>query len=308
MWRVAIADTTGGSGQESVWSSEKEVEMVGVVDSIDGLRELLSEQEIDVVDIASTVTAPEKWIQLAADAKKHVICDADGQIGFESIRELEAVCAKQSTLLLMANTLRFSPEYVQAREHILQGAIGKPGVIRMRRSTPVTAKGCIFDILGTDVFDWLRWTFGDVSRVMARLVEHTDEAGQGIQYALVVLRHVDGTIAHVELSWTEEERSSFELTGDSGMMQHDSHESQPILWQMSGKQPQTEYGINRLADVAHSDRLRSRRAHFIRVLSKQETLRMAPEDVFHARKIAQAARQSSESGQPVQLIDGGSSR
>lgn len=308
MWKVVIADTEAGSMQQQcAWSGVNEIEIIGVIDNLAVFGEWLKEQEVDAVDIAPNVTAPEKWIELAVEAKKHVICDADVQIDNDAISELQAICEKQAVMLLLPNAWRFSPEYVQAREHVLQGAIGKPGVIRMQRSAPTTTEGCIFDVLGAEVFDWLRWTFGEVLRVMARKVQHMDETGQEVEYALIIVKHVNGTIAHIELSLTEqEERSSFELTGASGMLQYDSNDSQPIVWDMNRKLVQPDSGAEPFADRAAADRRSSRRAHFVRAVSGQEPLQMTPEDVRMARKIAQAARQSAESGQPVQLMDGGS--
>ncbi|MGG1658278.1 Gfo/Idh/MocA family protein [Brevibacillus sp. NRS-1366] len=302
-----------GSRNQAAWSQQKEAEVVGMADSVAALRELLKEKEVDVVDIGPTLESPEEWIVPAAEAKKHVICDFGGQIGVEAIREVATLCENQGVQLLLANALRFSPEYEQAREHVQQGAIGKPGVIRMRRSGPAPALGagkpCIFNDLGAEEFDWLHWTFGNVVRVMARRVTHTDEFGQQMEYALVILRHEDGTIAHVELSWAEEdERAAFELTGDLGMIWHDSSESQPIVLQMSKQQEQADSGAERFTDVADADRWRRSREHFLRSLSGQEPLRLSLEDVIYAREIVQAARQSAETGQPVQLVDGGNSR
>ncbi|MED4911248.1 gfo/Idh/MocA family oxidoreductase [Brevibacillus centrosporus] len=310
MWKVVIADTAAGSTQQQcAWSGVNEIEIIGVADNLAVFGEWVKDQEVDAVDIAPSVTAPEKWIELAVEAKKHVICDANVQIDIEAISELQAICEKQGIMLLLPNAWRFSPVYVQAREHVLQGAIGKPGVIRMQRSALPATEGCIFDVLGAEVFDWLRWTFGEVLRVMARSVKHMDETGQAVEYALVIVKHADGTIAHIELSLAEEdERSSFELTGASGMLQYDSEDCKPIVWDTNRKLVHTEFAAKRFAGGAAADRCTSRRTNFIRAVSGQEALRMTPEDVRMARIIAQAARQSAGAGQPVQLMDGGSAK
>lgn len=314
MVKVVVAGTQYvGSKNQTAWSSLKEVEVVGIADSRAGLRELLKDEEVDVVDIDSTVESPEEWIKLAAESKKHVICDAGGKLDSEAIREIARLCEKQGVQLFLTHTLRFAPDYVQAHEQVRQGAIGKPGVIRMRRSAPAPAMaggdGCIFRELGLAEFDWLRWTFGKVERVMARRVTHTDESGQPLEYALVILRHEDGTIAHVELSWAEkDERAAFELTGDAGMILHDSADSQPIVWQSSKQQDEAASEAGSFAELAGVDRWQKNREHFVYSLSRQEPLRLSPEDVLEALKIAQATRQSAETGQPVQLIDGGNSK
>lgn len=298
---------------QQAWSQLKDVEVVGIVDGLDALRDLLGKKEVDVIDIASTGESPEQWIAVAAEAKKHVICEAGQQLGLEAICEVASLCEEHGVQLLLANSLRFLPEYAHAHEHVQQGAIGKSGVMRMRRSAPAPSmeptKRCIFEDLGLEQFDWLRWTFGNVVRVMARRVKHADESGQETEYALVMLRMEDGTIAHVELLWAEEiERASFELTGDLGMIQHDSHDSQPITLHKNKQREQEKSGSERFAAFVDVDILQRRREKFIYCLSKQVPFTFAVEDSIQARKIAQAARQSAEWGQPVQLVNGGNSR
>ncbi|MFP3390811.1 Gfo/Idh/MocA family protein [Brevibacillus sp. SIMBA_040] len=313
MVKVVVAGPreTGNRCQEA-WSEVKAAEIVGYADSLAVLRELLQEKEVDVVDILSSVEASAEWIALAAKEKKHIICGAGGQLGHVALRKAKELCKVREVQLVIGSSLRFSPEYVQARDQVRQGAIGKPGVIRVRRSAPApeagSTKGCIFHELGVAEFDWLRWTFGDVVRVMARRVKHTDDSGQELEYALVMLRMEDGTIAHVELSWAEDaERAAFEITGDAGMIQHDSHDSQPILWQTNKRLEQKVPCRESFAHLAQMERERSFREHVVSCLSKHEPLAISPEDILQAQKIAQATRQSAESGQPVQLMDGGDS-
>lgn len=293
------------------WSPCKGADVIGIVDNLDAFQELVCEREVDVVDIAAAVDSPEQWIRAAAMAKKHVICEGR-LLEAETIRNVTQLCAEQGVQFLTANSLRFLPQYAHAHEHVHKGAIGKPGVIRMRRSAAApsrgSANGCIFDHLGTEEFDWLRWTFGDVARVMARQVTHADESGQELKYALVLLRLVDGTIAHVELSWAEEtERSSFELTGDAGMIHYDSFDSQPIALQIS-KREQRSSDVNRFFDATGSDLLQLRRERFLCCLSGQDPLPLSANDLISAKKIASAARQSAERGQPVTIANGGDSR
>jgi len=316
MVKVVVVGTDQTERIQAAWSGLKEAEVVGIADSKAGLHELLKDKEVDLVDIDSTVESPEEWIKLAAEAGKHVICDASGQLDSEAIREAAKFCEQQGVqLFLQTDTLRFLPDHTKAHEHVRKGAIGKPGVIRMRRSAPAPVvaggDGCIFRELGLAEFDWLRWTFGKVERVMARRVMHTDESGHPLEYALVILRHEDGTIAHVELSWAEKvERAAFELAGDAGMIVHDSADSQPIVWQSSKQQVQEQAAseAGRFAELAGVHRWQKNREHFVYSLSRKEPLGLSPEDVLEALKIVQATRQSAESGQPVQLIDGGDSR
>ncbi|GED60032.1 Gfo/Idh/MocA family oxidoreductase [Brevibacillus formosus] len=200
-----------------------------------------------------------------------------------------------------ANAPRFAPEYEQAHEQIKKGAIGKAGVIRLRRGAPASSRNgekCIFQALGMREFDWLRWTFGEVERVMAREVKYTNESGQIVHYALVMLRMAGGAIAHVELSWAEgTEHASFELTGDQGMITHDSRESTPIRWSRGEQFLSPTF--------PEMDQMQRQREHFVRCVQKQEVPCLPSRDLLAALDIASAARESVRTGQPVTLMQGG---
>jgi hypothetical protein len=76
---------------------------------------------------------------------------------------------------------------------------------------------------------------------------------------------------------------------------------------MNKQRGQGESGSGRFVAFVDVDILQRRREKFIYCLSKQEPFPFSIEDTIQARKIAQAARQSAEWGQPVQLVNGGNS-
>ncbi|AWX54349.1 gfo/Idh/MocA family oxidoreductase [Brevibacillus brevis] len=298
MVKVVVAGEAGTSVKESqAWLRIKEAEIVGVADSLSSLREILQGTEVDIVDIGSITDSADPWVTLAAQAGKHILCAEGSALSREGI----GLCDQHNSVLQFANTLRFAPEYEQAHEQIKNGAIGKAGVIRLRRGAPASAKNvgkCIFHSHGIREFDWLHWTFGEVERVMAREVKRTNESGQIVHYALVMLRMAGGAIAHVELSGAEAtEHASFELTGDKGMITHDSRESIPVRWSR-GEQflPTTFQGM---------DLMQRQREHFIRCVQKQEVPRLISRDLLAALDITLAARESVKTGQPVKLMHGG---
>ncbi|MED1780286.1 Gfo/Idh/MocA family oxidoreductase [Brevibacillus fortis] len=298
MVKVVVAGEVGTSVKESqAWFRIKEAEIVGVADSLSSLGEILQGTEVDIVDIGSVSESADQWVTLAAQAGKHILCADGSALGREGIR----LCDQYGVVLQYANTLRFAPEYEQAHEQIKNGAIGKAGVIRLRGGAPASAENagkCLFQELGMREFDWLRWTFGEVERVMAREVKHMNESGQIVHYALVMLRMAGGAIAHVELSLADgTEHALFELTGDQGMITHDSRESIPIRW--SGGERSLSVTFRGM------DLMQRQREHFVRCVQKQEVARLHVRDLLAALDIVAAARESVKRGQPVKLIHGG---
>ncbi|TCP30823.1 myo-inositol 2-dehydrogenase/D-chiro-inositol 1-dehydrogenase [Scopulibacillus darangshiensis] len=309
---------TGRLGLEhlNAWSAISQARTVGVVSAdhnqlkeirkrhevltASDLNDLCRQVDVDVVDFCVPVHLHLNDVELAAHAKKYIIFS--GPLGMD-MKDYETIidrCQENHIQLHVCQSLRFSPEYVDARERVLNGAIGNPGVIRLSHRGPRLLKekrGIFFD-LGIYEFDWLRWTFGDVKRVMAKRVSRS---GRGeLEYALVTLRMENGVIAHVELSQTEDSlfETSFELAGDQGMITNDSKSSSPISLQSMG-----------VASAVGEDILVKTPCQLHLEYVVDSVLAHDQDrsiyDVKQAAIIADAAKQSAETGQPVQVKQSG---
>lgn len=153
----------------------------------------------------------------------------------EDGRKLKEAVAKAGTPFMVGHVVRYFREYAAANRLVKQGAVGKPAAIRMRRGggppgrgVPDTwfldhslSGGILVDLAVHD-FDWLRWTFGEVSSVTARSLGA--KTGRGPDYALTTLEFDSGAIAHVESTWVDPGgfRTTFEVCGSEGMIEHDS--------------------------------------------------------------------------------------
>ncbi|PMZ00384.1 gfo/Idh/MocA family oxidoreductase, partial [Pseudomonas sp. FW306-02-F02-AB] len=77
-------------------------------------------------------------------------------------------------------------------------------------------------------FDWLRWTLGEVKSLYSRSVQARH--GEGPDYCLTTLTFESGAIAHVESTWMDPSgfRTTFEVAGSAGLIQHDSRETSSL--------------------------------------------------------------------------------
>ena len=136
---------------------------------------------------------------------------------------------------MAGHVLRFFPEYAAAKRMVDAGGVGKPAAIRTARLAGMPHGGQELvrrlgaerrgrlDMIVHD-FDWLRWTFGPVTRVFAQgLYGRPEHAGKR-DYALVTLRLASGAVAHVTGSWAHPGgfRTTLEIAGDAGLIEHDS--------------------------------------------------------------------------------------
>lgn len=318
-----------GQRHLKIWSQLEGVEVVGViarneeklqavqaefgVKTFTSLEALLAETEVDAFDICTPTDTHLEFAKQVAQAKKHVIASKPLAASSEEAEEIIAVCKENDVQLLVSHTLRFFPEYVNAKEQVANGAIGRPGVIRMSRGVPYPSRdrawytdsnrsGGLFLDLGVHEFEWIQSTFGDVQRVMARKVTHTGENGQPLEYGMVMLRLVDGTVVHVELSWAETKfRAAFELTGNKGMLTYDHEETNPVILDLH----HDEDFVDMPKSMLRKDPFVRQLEHFADCLTGKAVPVVSGADALAAIRIAEAAKKSVEEGQPVVLVEGG---
>ena len=316
-----------GKRHLEVWSELEGAEIVGIITRNPAELKELAEQygtkaygsisealectDVDVFDICTPTYTHLDSIKEIANAKKHVICEKPLALNSDDAQEAIAVCEENGVKLLVGHTLRFFPEYANAREQILKGAIGRTGIIRMERGVPhppasnpwyadEKKSGGIFLDLGIHEFDWLLWTLGDVERVMAQHVKHGDKDKGFLEYGLVTLKMADGTIAYVELSWAETEfRTSFELTGNKGMITYNHEESNSLSLHIHSQETEAKSGVQIPGGLLEKDPYYRQLEHFLNCLLDKEDSIITAIEAGKAIKVAQAVVKSVELGQPV---------
>ncbi|MGQ9488416.1 MAG: Gfo/Idh/MocA family protein [Armatimonadota bacterium] len=196
-------------------------------------------QQVDMVDICTPTPTHLELVLRAASAGRHILCEKPLGRTLEQCEQMIEAVNKAGVTLMPAQVLRFFPEFKQAHDLVLAGAVGKPAAIRTRRGGPYPraandwyadfeqSGGPILDMVIHD-FDWLRWTFGEVDRVFAKAL--TFKKLDHIDYALITLRLNSGAIAHVEANWADPGgfKVDFEIAGDAGMIAFDSRFAMPL--------------------------------------------------------------------------------
>ena len=311
---------TGSQCQQHLraWLTFREVTVVGIITQDSTLQQeaeengitiynrlesLIQYTDVDVIDIATPVRSSLELVTMAAEANIHVIYGTLAAINSNEVSKMISVCMKHKVQLLMGNTYRHTPEFIQARHQINKGLIGKTGVIRIRSGIPypnnddqINIDRNLFKEVGLPHFDWLRWTFGEVEMVMSRRVIHSDIKGTPIEYGFVTLRMTDGTIAYLECSWSDyAQHTSFELTGNKGMITYDSQDNNPLLLQNH---------LSTLIEYKKEGVDTRIFRHYLQCLLGNEKPAMSAEDVMKALQLADAANQSVAQGQPVFLSKG----
>ena len=271
--------------------------------------------EIDVLDICSPTHLHHEMALKAAAAGKHIICEKPLARTTEEAQEIVAACQKAGIQLMVAHVVRFFPEYALARAAVVEGQIGKPGVIRLHRGSYRPKKpagnwfldeqksgGILMDLMIHD-YDYARWVAGDVETVSARRVTevHPDAP---IDYGLVILSHRSGALSHIAGAWAYPPptfRTHLEIAGDRGLIEFDSDGTSPIqnliLKSGGADAPDVALPSSPVSESPYTTQIKE----FYNALAGGKPARVSAADGLVAVQIAEAAIQSARSGQPVTL-------
>ncbi|MFC4404111.1 Gfo/Idh/MocA family protein [Gracilibacillus xinjiangensis] len=264
--------------------------------------------QIDLIDICLPTDLHLTYVKKASNYTKHIICEKPLGRNVEEAKEIIQFCEQEKINLFVGHVVRFFPEYQLAKKLLDTSKIGKPGVVRMSRTSAFPAwenwygdagksGGLILDLIIHD-FDYLRWCFGEVVRVYAKGFANQKLPDKA--YALITLRFKNGVIAHVEGSWTHHHfATKFEMAGSNGIISYNSDQTKSLSIFANDESSSGRSVIHksRLNRNPHHKELE----HFIDCVETNKQPLITPEDAMKAIEISMAAIRSMETGQPVTL-------
>ncbi len=201
------------------------------------IQELLS--VVDIVDVCLPTDLHKSFCLQAIAAGKAVFVEKPIAGNLEDARAIVEAADKAGVPLMTGQVVRFFPDFAKGHQLVADGKVGTPAAARTRRGGKAPSGlggwfmdhsrsgGVLIDLAVHD-FDWLRWTLGEVRHLYARSVGA--KTGQGPDYALTTLTFDSGAVGHVEATWMDPAgfRTTFEVAGSAGMIQHDSRENQSL--------------------------------------------------------------------------------
>lgn len=282
---------------------ERAAEQVGatVHDSFESLIDA-----VDVVDICTPTDTHGPVAIPAARAGRHVVCEKPVTRQLSETDELLAAAQDAGVQVHVAHVVRYFPEYAAAQRAIADGQIGEPAVLRLTREgalpdgrrwyhDPSRSGGIICDMMIHDI-DYARWVAGDVVRVFARAMRPVEPHGVAT-HAYAILTHESGAISHLTASWARTGlpfRTSFDIAGDSGVLEYSSDAQAPIQSAPPDLMPGGHWAEG---EDPWSTELRD----FLSAIQGGPAPRVSAVDGRAALAIALAAVESSETGRAIEL-------
>lgn len=122
---VAVADFQAGKAKEM--ADKYGARACGSGD------ELIADRNIDMVDICLPTYMHKEYVVKAAKAGKHVLCEKPIALNVKDADEMVAACSKAKVKFMVAQVLRFWPEYVKLKEIKESKILGKILSLTCRR-------------------------------------------------------------------------------------------------------------------------------------------------------------------------------
>ena len=202
---VAVADSIGDV-------AGRIADQVGA-DGYESLDALIERDDVEAWLIATPTTTHPPVVEMALDAGLHILCEKPLALDLaESVRLGERAVA-DGLVLQVGFWRRFAPPWVAARQAVVDGAIGRPLMLRLAQwdaepppasfCDPLTSGGLAIDC-GVHEFDLVGWMAGlAIETVTARNLPLVDQSiGEvgDVDNLLAMLDLAGGAVATVDLS------------------------------------------------------------------------------------------------------------
>jgi predicted dehydrogenase len=277
-------------------------------DATDDCLALCKRDDVDIVAVLTPTPFHTKYVVAAAEAGKDIFCEKPFGRTLEQCETSIAAVKKAGVKLFVGHVVRYFQEFETIKAQIDAGKVGKVGFVRTYRGgiCPVGAGnwfrdwemsgGVTLDTIIHD-FDWIRYAFGDPAQVFSQnLKEQFDKA---IDYAMVTFRMKSGILVNTIGTWAHPAgfRVKVEVCGDNGVLQFDSNEAPLAVMMRETKGgvpgmivPGSPVGVSPYQLEWHD---------FKGWLDGISQPRVTPEDGVWAVRMALAALESANTGNPV---------
>ena len=296
-------------------------ETFGITRTYTDAAAMFAAEELDFVDIATTVQSHRPLVEMAAGAGCHVICQKPFAETMDDARAMVAAVEAAGRTLMVHENFRWQSAVRKAIETVRSGAIGTPffGRVAFRSGydvysgQPYLAEGerFIIEDLGIHILDISRALFGDVERIAAT-TKRVNPKIRGEDVATMLLAHEGGVTSVVDCSYATRRtpetfpQSLLEIDGTEGTLRLDAGYS--LVVQTGGNETVTDVSPPVLPWAERpwhniQESVRIIQQHFVACIDAGTQPETSGADNLKTLALVQAAYRSAETGETVRLSD-----
>ncbi len=280
----------------------------------------------DAVIIANPTALHLEVALAAAERGCHLLIEKPISHNLDRLDELQRLVQQNHCRVLVGYHFRFHPGLLKVKEMLQQGLIGRPLIVRAhwgeylpgwhpwedyRQGYSARADlggGLVLTL--SHPLDYLRWLFGDVSRVFAAVEKLSNLEIQVEDMAEICLWFANGVFGSVHLDYLQRPpRHNLQIIGSHGTIEWESSSGETRLYrfepQQTGEAPLHLFPsfspLDPSKPLERNDLFLAEMQHFLGVVEGQEVPRCTLEDGVAALRIALAAYRAAEMKQVVYL-------
>lgn len=292
--------------------SREALEALGVKYIYSDYKELLANDEVEAVIVASSTDTHSEISIAAARAGKDVFCEKPIDKDLDKIKEVLAVVKETGVKFQTGFNRRFDHNFRRVRDMVDNGRIGDPHIIKVTSRDPAppsidyvkVSGGIYFDMMIHD-FDMVRFLSGsEVVEVYAHGAVLVDpaigEAGD-VDTAIVTLKFANGAIGVIDNSrqavYGYDQR--VEVFGSKGMAKCENDKPSTVEV-MTTEEPTTDKIYHFFLD-RYTGAFIDQFTGFVEAIVEDKPTPVDEMDGYRAVQIAYAATQSAKEGRPVKV-------
>ncbi|MBI9108493.1 MAG: Gfo/Idh/MocA family oxidoreductase [Spirochaetales bacterium] len=279
-------------------------------------EEMLKNERLDIVDICLPTFMHEKFVLLAASYKKHIVCEKPFALKVEEAESMINAVNKAGVHFMIAQVIRFWPEYVKAKELYSAGEFGDIKLVHASRLAQhpdwttwhrdvSKSGGGLFDLHIHDV-DYMCYLFGEVLQVYALGDKDGNDCWNHVMSSVTFKNGVKAVIEgafemtdnypftmSMRINGTE---ATYEYLFKAGFNLEDPESAQrSALLFKKGKDPQS-------LEIDEFDAYRRELEYFTScVRDDVEISEARPSDSLYVLKVIEAIKKSLESGKVINI-------
>ena len=182
----------------------------GITRVVRDYHELLADETIEAVLIATTTSTHAEVIKDCAKAGKHIFCEKPIALDLARIDEALEAVELAGVKLQVGFNRRFDKNFQRVREIVQSGELGRPCMLKITNRDPelpskefLRVSGGLFLDMTIHDFDMAQFQIGEVTEVYATgsvLIDSELEEFGDLDTALITLKFKDGTIGSIDNS------------------------------------------------------------------------------------------------------------
>jgi predicted dehydrogenase len=309
--KIADQATVAAIADVDVEQARSRADQIGGAAVFDDYRAMISEADIDAVDVCLPHHLHADAVIAAAEAGKHVLCEKPLCLTTDEADAIGRAVSDAGVTLMCAHNQLFMPAVAQARDLLTDGALGQvyelrttdsfynafdPSTMGWRAQRATSGGGELIDTGYHPTYLLLYLAGTEPVEVVAMISKHRLTFSDGEDSAQVLVRFADGKVGTIVTSWAYEPATCterFSVVGEKGSLWSNG----TIL------ERKIRGGDSITSRFAPIDTIEAEVAHFVECIREGRRPVQTQRDGTSVLKVILAAYRSAAEGRIVSLSE-----